>query len=311
MTEYTHFKSLCKNGKIKFSNTQMTQHWFSVFSSRGLELSMVENSLILNSNIIPLDKRQITNFLADSSRYLSDLITITYQTTSTNNQIQHKDSSQILIAEFQSAGKGRRERNWISPAGQNIYLSIKYTNFNSDNISFLPIYISLIIAELLNKAGIKGLTVKWPNDLYLYGKKFSGSLLEMISLQNNNLLIYGIGINVSMPVNHHPDIDQPYASISQYYNNSQLCNRNYLIATILPALYNCLDTFNGSEIPQYLKRFDKFNLLKGHELLIKERDRKYSASYSSINEDGSLRVIKEDKFSDLYAGDVSVRLGNA
>ena len=306
MTEYQLFKFLCTEGKIVFSNSHIAQSWHQKFISKGLRLSINNNCLSLNETISALDVKEILHFLPESYKYLSKLIRVVYQATSTNIDIRVDDSHQILLTEYQSAGKGRNNRSWVSPVGHNIYLSMKFRNFTADNITFLPIYISILVVEALSEAGIEGLSIKWPNDLYLHNKKFSGSILDCYTSNSQNMLILGLGINITMPVDNHNEIDQDFTSLSQFYNN-KLLNRNYLLSYILPALYSCFENYNSTLTDSYITRFNKYNLLIGKNLLIKERELSYSAKYDRINKNGSLRVIKNNKFCDLYAADISVR----
>jgi BirA family transcriptional regulator, biotin operon repressor / biotin---[acetyl-CoA-carboxylase] ligase len=309
MTEYQLFKLLCSNGSIEFAELQIAESWQQKFSSKGLSLKVKNNCLILNEKLSALDIYEIKAFLPDSHKHLSKILKIVYQTTSTNTELHSDNSNQILLTEYQSAGKGRNNRDWVSPVGYNIYLSVKFTNFANDNISFLPIYFSILIAEALTKAGVEGLSIKWPNDLYLHNKKFSGSILDCYSLNSNNTLVFGVGINVSMPVGNIKKIEQDYTSLSQYYNN-ELINRNYLLSCLLPKLYSCFENYQSSLINEYIKRFNKFNLLVGKELLIKEQKKSYIAKYERLNRDGSLRVKINNQSCDLYAADISVRLSN-
>ncbi len=294
---------------VSFTNSAITREWYNTFVTKGLDVTISENSILLNAQLVALDKEKITHFLPQSSKNISKLLKIIYQTTSTNTEIRNSDSVQILVAEFQSSGKGRNNRNWVSPIGHNIYLSIKFTNFDNDNISFLPVYLSLLLAESLTNLGLNDVSIKWPNDLYISGNKVSGSILEFYTSNISNTIIIGIGINVTMPVYDHAEIDQPYTSISKH-GDKLLTDRNYLLATILPSLYTSINTYQPSKIPEYLKRFDTFNYLKGKDLLIKERNSEYLASYKSINYDGSLQVIKDNQLVNLYAADVSVRPDN-
>jgi len=246
MTEYEIFKKLCKEGCIALANSQEAKTWCQSFLAKGLKLETSNNKIILNDKITALDLNEINNFLPESYKFLSEQVSIIYQTTSTNTVLREENTSLILLTEYQSAGKGRNNRGWVSPVGHNIYLSIKLPYFKNSNISFLPIYISVLLVEALSEAGVEGLSIKWPNDIYLYNKKVSGSILDCYSSGAENLLILGIGINVTMPVNGQIQIDQDFTSFSQFFKN-ELINRNYLLSFILPSLFTCLDSYKGKK----------------------------------------------------------------
>jgi BirA family biotin operon repressor/biotin-[acetyl-CoA-carboxylase] ligase len=307
MTEYQLFRILCDKGEFAFADTNQAHLFYDDLIKKGLEVSLDGNHLILNTPIIPLDIERIKDYLPAQSHYLLDALKIVYETDSTNKQLLSTNNTDILLAEYQSAGKGRLGKQWVSPMGHNIYLSIKYPYLLDKDISFLPLYISLQLAKVLNKAGIEGISIKWPNDLYLHNVKFSGSLLE--ACFSSKQIILGIGINVTMTDSYKNIIDQPYTSISQFYSHS-LCDRNYLLAKILPNLYPLVNNFDLSLIDEYLNDYEHYNYLKGKSLMVIENNNTYVADYSSINKNGSLKVKLNGTYKDIYSADVSVRLSN-
>ncbi len=97
-----------------------------------------------------------------------------------------------VLAEEQTAGKGRCGKKWESPFAKNIYLSM-YTKFAAFNprISGLSLVIGIAIAEVLKKIGLPDVMLKWPNDIYCNGAKIAGILLEISSRSNEQPLIDG------------------------------------------------------------------------------------------------------------------------
>ncbi|MFK5987162.1 MAG: biotin--[acetyl-CoA-carboxylase] ligase [Pseudomonadota bacterium] len=308
MEEYQIFKSLCKDNQITFLDIQTAKLWFDIFKKKGLQLLLFENTIALKHALIALDCDQIDGYLADSDKYLSKKIKIIYETNSTSKHLSNEKTTEILIAEYQSEGKGRRGKTWVSPVGHNVYLSLNFNHTITSDISFLPIYISIILTKALVDIGLNGLKIKWPNDLYLNNKKVSGSILDCFRSKSNTMLIFGVGINISMPISDAFNINQPYTSVSEHYKND-VCNRNYLLASILPCLYKSLETFNPKLINQYIKEFEQYNILKEHDLIIHDVNESYTAKYICLNKDGSLKVIRGKKLIDVYAADVSLKLG--
>lgn len=113
------------------------------------------------------------------------------------------DNSRVVIcAANQTHGRGQKGRAWISSAGNNLYLSVidKYHNIPHQlSISTLPLVISIAVSsaieEIINNGSIK-VSVKWPNDVLINGKKVAGVLVERIVVQNQYFYIVGIGINI-------------------------------------------------------------------------------------------------------------------
>jgi len=105
----------------------------------------------------------------------------------------------IVLAEQQTAGKGRHGKTWHSPESGNIYLSIKYQA--TSMVPALSLIIGLLIAEALDETSGQKINaqLKWPNDVLLENKKISGILIESEMQQENLELTIGIGINYSIP----------------------------------------------------------------------------------------------------------------
>lgn len=114
---------------------------------------------------------------------------------STMNVIKNYDFDTLLVAEKQTLGRGKGERNWISEESNNIYMSLMIntnkSSLNYFNYSFLSAVSVLKTVETLANKDVD-LKVKWPNDVLLNNKKFCGILLE----KDGDKLVIGIGINV-------------------------------------------------------------------------------------------------------------------
>src|SRR5690606_9561910 len=86
----------------------------------------------------------------------------------------------VVLAEAQTAGRGRRGRTWVSPAAQNLYLSLAYRiTGGMQQLSGLSLVAGLAVKDALHRIGIAGVGLKWPNDVYVGGKKIAGVLLEL------------------------------------------------------------------------------------------------------------------------------------
>lgn len=135
---------------------------------------------------------------------------------STNNwakshiQEFNKNELTYITADFQTAGRGRFKRAWVSPPKQNLLatyvLWLGQFDFN------LPQVLALAVADFLKPRGFN-VQLKWPNDLLINGKKFAGILSETIEEDNGRWLILGIGLNLNMPSETLKLIDRPATSL--------------------------------------------------------------------------------------------------
>ncbi|MFM8454948.1 MAG: biotin--[acetyl-CoA-carboxylase] ligase [Gammaproteobacteria bacterium] len=137
----------------------------------------------------------------------------------------------LCLADQQTAGRGRLGRLWQSPPGLNIYLSISYflkseqSRLEATQIPDLSLEIGEKIINVLEGLGVQGLSLKWPNDVYLNQKKLAGILIET----RRNYVVLGIGLNVGK---NNLEIDQPWTDLSEYPNLS----RETIIQNLLEVL---------------------------------------------------------------------------
>ena len=106
----------------------------------------------------------------------------------------------VCMAELQTSGKGRRGREWYSPYGQNLYLSLAYS-FTSGvaAIEGLSLAVGVVISEALESLGVSGVRLKWPNDILVEDKKLGGILIELGGdAVSNCVAIIGVGLNLSL-----------------------------------------------------------------------------------------------------------------
>ena len=126
---------------------------------------------------------------------------------STNQRLIEAASAgdpQALFAEAQSAGRGRRGRDWRSPFGANLYLSLAWSFAGwPPKLGTLPLAIGITAARALAACGLPGVQLKWPNDLRIGDAKLGGILIESRSeIGGSCRVIIGLGLNVAMTAGH-------------------------------------------------------------------------------------------------------------
>lgn len=203
----------------------------------------------------------------------------TYKSLGSTNQEAKKlaleglDNGAVIIADEQTAGKGRRGRTWVSPAGTGIWMSILLRpDIQPQNASMLTIVAGLAVCEVIREfTGLKA-EIKWPNDIVLGGKKICGLLTEMNSeIDYINFIVVGIGINVN--VESFPE-ELGHIATSLLLEGGQSYSRKMLVKRIL-------------------ERFERYYL----EFLKTEDLRSIIESYNShcVNIDRQVRVISKHK----------------
>ena len=140
----------------------------------------------------------------------------------------------VILAEQQTAGKGRLGRSWISPPNKNIYCSVILKKPRLlEHLSWVPLVTGLAIAEAIQTNHSVTLSLKWPNDLLLDEKKLGGILCEGTTRKkDSSSLIVGFGVNVNSTSEDFPQ-ELHDISTSIYQESGRFCNRNSLVASIL------------------------------------------------------------------------------
>lgn len=244
---------------------------------------------------------------------LLDSLDVVYKTGSTNKTIEKHHNAinnyAVLLAESQTEGYGRRQKKWASPVGKNIYMSIKFFLKNSENIHFIPLITAISICQALSKQSISDCQIKWPNDIYLEGKKLGGILVESrYNASEGYSIIVGIGLNINMTENN--EIDQPWISLVKAKN--KVFDRNIIVATILSEFIKQLSMINHLDKIQFMLDWDALDYLKNKKIKIIENHETYCATSLGLADNGSLKVELLDKNNKktvkmLYSAEVSIR----
>ena len=220
------------------------------------------------------------------------------------------DDRTLVSADSQTAGRGRRQKNWFSPPGANLYASflIKEPKFN--------VAISSWIGGLAALSAVRELVpnnnefwIKWPNDVYCRERKLAGVLCETVSDVNNNIrgVVIGIGINVNMKKEQLDSIDRPATSILAETDN--LFDLSAAAQILLEKMNFFTDIAQKSEEELYML-WKADNKIIGRNINVDIVGKEtLSGKAIDIKKCGSLYVIDSNgEFRTLYSGDVSVKL---
>lgn len=152
----------------------------------------------------------------------------------------------VVVADSQTAGRGRLSRSWFSPAGANLYCSIILSTARpperlTEWLSWLPLISALAAAEAIEQVSSIPVSVKWPNDLLISERKVGGILCESgTGARSGPFQTIGIGINVNMDRDDWPT-DLRDSATSIWQEKKIVVDRNRLLAQLLHELEECLD----------------------------------------------------------------------
>jgi BirA family biotin operon repressor/biotin-[acetyl-CoA-carboxylase] ligase len=200
---------------------------------------------------------------ASTAVHLSQLEVLP-QTTSTNTAIAGEGYScgAVVLAELQTAGRGRRGRAWVSPLASNIYLSIRWHFTQGITcLEGLSLAVGVVLADALASLGVADIELKWPNDIWVGGKKLGGVLVEIGGDVNGDCYaIVGVGLNVAMPSESAAGIDQAWVDLTSI---GYRAGRNPLAAALIDSLLQMLSSYQAKGFGAYRDDWLLRNALAG------------------------------------------------
>ena len=216
------------------------------------------------------------------------------------NHINQLKKGDLCLAEYQTAGRGRRGRQWLSPFAGQLIFSFYWTIDPKKALDGLSLVIGLAIAEALNAK------VKWPNDVLLSGRKLGGILVEIINHKNGLLnLVVGIGINVKLPQSTEIEISQPYAQLTEQDPD---IDREKILIKVIQRIYSRLAQFEEKGIDEeFMQKWINHNEFFGDEVNVFTEQGAISGIEQGIDKRGYLKVIIDEGERYFNAGEVSLR----
>ena len=195
---------------------------------------------------------------------------IEWSIDSTNNyclrKLQNGESISglVCLAEHQFWGRGRRGRCWISPLASSIYLSIGWRFHGSiQALDGLSLAVGVVLAKLLeDDFFVRGIMLKWPNDILCYGEKIAGVLIDVVSNGSGaSDVVIGVGINVDMRRQIEVGIDQPWTDIRR--TTGRCISRNLLAANVIGKLIQLLKSYDSCGFSYYQEQWSSFDVFAG------------------------------------------------
>lgn len=218
---------------------------------------------------------------------------------------------EVCCAELQTKGRGRFDRLWYSPFGENLYCSSRWP-FDCDlsRLSGLSLVVSLAIREAIKAfVTVRDVCVKWPNDLMHHDRKLCGTLIEIQGESHGQCeIIIGIGLNVNSLTHLHPKLDTPWCSLREISGNG--IDRNHLVANLILTLNDYLDRFMKYGLVEFKKEWADVDYLYHKIITVSHPSGGISGRACGINDSGQL-CLENDEGMKYYlsTGDTSLKRG--
>ena len=216
-------------------------------------------------------------------------------------------AGRVILAERQTAGRGRLGRSFYSPSGSGVYMSVLLRpHLSPACASQITTFAAVAAARAVERVSGIDVSLKWVNDLFVKGRKLCGILAEAALDADGKGISYvvlGIGINV-LRTAFPEELSEIATSIEDECGRQ--IDRNELVGALLTELLPLL----SGEIPDgYMDEYRARNLVLGRELTVISGGEAFSAFGKAIEDDGSLVVTLPDGSEKrIVAGDVSVRI---
>lgn len=245
---------------------------------------------------------------------------VAWSVDSTNSELLRRapaDGVQVLLAERQSGGRGRRGRGWESPLAASLYLSLaRRFDAGLARLGGLPLVAGVAVAEALHACGMRQVRLKWPNDLVVPMpggalRKLGGLLVEGGGENAGPVrAVVGIGVNVRMPQSVAGRIDQPWTDLHALAGDG-VPARSRLAAGCIGRLLPALAQFDREGLAPFLDRYAALDALSGRQVQVHGGDGSRAGTALGIAADGALRVRIGGAERAVHAGEVSVRADGA
>ncbi|ODR85057.1 bifunctional biotin--[acetyl-CoA-carboxylase] ligase/biotin operon repressor BirA [Shewanella xiamenensis] len=215
-------------------------------------------------------------------------------------------SGDVCVAEYQSAGRGRRGRTWVSPYGHHLYFS-QFWSFPQGMAQAmgLSLVVACSLVEVLKSFGVDNIGVKWPNDIYLNYKKLAGILIEMSGQADSECqLIIGIGVNMAMSEDQGKGIDQPWSDLSSL---TDMPNKTDLVIALHKQLKRDIQLFEREGLAAFKTRWQQADLFHGKEIRLLMGENHVDGICRGIDEQGAVLLEAADGIQAYIGGEISLR----
>lgn len=212
----------------------------------------------------------------------------------------------VVVADRQSAGRGRRGRSWLSSPDSSLTFSVLWRfSGNAARLSGLSLAVGVALARALDSLGAAGVRLKWPNDVLLEvdGEfaKLAGILIELSSDRRGTQAIVGIGLNLAAPQEALPQ------AVAGLADAGVTADRHAVLAAILGELAGVLDSFAEAGFAGLKAAWQGYHAWQDLPVHILGEEQTLSGRCLGVDADGSLLLDTGERVERIFSGDVSLR----
>ena len=262
-----------------------------------------------------LDADLIHRTLSDQSRTALRALDIFDVIPSTNTWLMQQDKHEpgrfhAVLAEHQTAGRGRQSKRWISPPRASVCLSLGYTfSSNPRNLACLTLAAGVGVLNSLSRVGVAGAKLKWPNDIYVGDAKLGGLLTDAQTASGGRItMICGVGLNVDIgavtDVNQYADVDYTITDVQSH--TDQRVDRSAIAAAVIEHLIRAVTRFEQEGLDPFRADWNSADWLRGKTVKVSMPDSEVTGIADGIDANGALRIMTTHGRRRVYTGTVAV-----
>ncbi len=294
-------------------NVSRTAIWKQLAKLEALGLELLSQSgkgYCLVGGLELLDKDIISRFLHKTASAAISELTLLTLTDSTNSYLmrqEHADGISVCFAEFQTAGRGRRGRQWVSPFASNIYLSLRLSiSRGLGAVEGLSLAFGVAVVRALDELGVDHLKLKWPNDVLWSGKKLGGILIEVVGDPSGVChLVVGLGLNLKSEKSMVQSIDQPWVSLDAILPVPP--SRNHVAACLLNHIVPLLSNYEGNGFAGYQQEWEALNAHSNQLVDLYMGSVQATGLMRGVSSSGALLLETENGIEVFHGGEISLR----
>ena len=265
-----------------------------------------------------LDAGRIRTALPASVAGQLGALEVHWELDSTSSELQRRGAAapdlSVVMAETQSAGRGRRGRAWLSPPGLNIYLScVKRFDGGFAALSGLSLAVGVIVLRTLDTLDIAGAGLKWPNDVLAVASgaasgKLAGILVELSGeYQGPCAAVIGIGLNLRLTDALRAQAGQPACDLATLAGGTPP-DRNRVAAALVAALADGLRQFEREGFAAFADDYARHDLLHGQPLRLSSAGGERDGIGAGVDNRGALLLrLPDGETQRIDSADVTVR----
>lgn len=281
----------------------------------GTELDAIRNrGYRLAQGTDALDAARIRRALCGEARPRVRRLEAIWSVDSTNTALIARPDpmpghTEVLLAEYQSAGRGRRGRSWRAPPGGAICLSLSWT-FREvpPELAGLSLAIGVGVLRALRQVEVTGVTLKWPNDLLLGDKKLGGILIELRAESDGPVcVVVGIGLNVDLSAGLKAEIARTGLLAADLREVGFAGSRNTLAAALIDHCLGSLAAFAAEGLKAFLVDYRAADALLGKAVSVSGPQGEVVGIARGVDVHGALLLETPDGVRRFMSGEVTVR----